>query len=165
MCENFKKLIIKYAEGRSICNCGEAYLANCGEASILDENGDWKKVKDYPVCQYGCSANQIIAKEYIAKRVLADLGATRTKYNLKELKQTTTRICELATDARHTFKNPAVNWFDFQCTCAEYYIDDRGDTGYRILVEEASPDNAEIINFIADELTMHGYKDIEIRLE
>ena len=87
------------------------------------------------------------------------------KYNLKELKQITTRCCNLAYDARHTFKNAAVNWSDFQCTCAEYYIDDAGNTGYRVVIEEASSDNAEIEDFIADELYMHGYNNVEIRLE
>ena len=87
------------------------------------------------------------------------------KYNLAELKQTTTRCCKLAIDARHTFKNAAVNWADFQCTSAEYYIDDLDDTGYRVYIEEAGPDNAEVISFVYDELVMHGYKGIEIRLE
>ena len=87
------------------------------------------------------------------------------KYNLKELKQITTRCCRLATDARHTFENAAVNWADFQCVCAEYYIDDLGDTGYRVLIEEANPNNAEVVRFIADELIMRGYNNIEIRLE
>ena len=87
------------------------------------------------------------------------------RYNLKKLKQATTRCCKLAYGARHTFKNTAVNWFDLQCTCAEYYIDDLGNTGYRVLIEEAASDNAEVVNFIADELTMLEYKDIEIKLE
>ena len=87
------------------------------------------------------------------------------KYNLKELRQITTRCCKLASDARHIFKSAAVNWADFQCTCAEYYIDDLGNTGYRVLIEEAAPDNTEVVNFIDDELTMRGYTNIEIRLE
>lgn len=87
------------------------------------------------------------------------------KHNLKELKQVTTRCCKLASGARRTFENAAVNWADLQCTCAEYYIDDLGDTGYRVYVEEASPDNAEVAKFIADELALHEYKDIEISLE
>ena len=87
------------------------------------------------------------------------------KYNLKELKQITTRCCRLAYDARHTFKDAAVNWFDFRCTCAEYYIDDLGDTGYRVYIEEAAPVNAEVMDFIVDELSMHGYNNVEIRLE
>lgn len=73
MCTNFEKLIIKYAGRKKICNCGEAYLTNCGIAWIPDGKGDWKKVTNHPVCNYGCSANQIIAKEYIAMRVRKDL--------------------------------------------------------------------------------------------
>ena len=44
-------------------------------------------------------------------------------------------------------------------------IDDLGDTGYRVIIEEAAPDNAEVAKFIADELALYEYKDIEIRLE
>ena len=87
------------------------------------------------------------------------------KYNLKELKQITTRCCKLASDARHTFKNAAVNWADFQCTCAEYCIDDLGDTSYRVVIEEAHQCNMEVVDFIADELAMHGYENIEISLK
>ncbi len=50
----WQKLVIKYADGRTICNCGDAYY---------DETGN---------CAYGCSANCLNAQEYIAKRVLDD---------------------------------------------------------------------------------------------
>lgn len=87
------------------------------------------------------------------------------KYNLKELKQVTTRCCRLASDARHTFKNAVVNWADFQCVCAEYYVEDCSGVSYRVYIEEADSNNTEVISFIADELAMRGYKNIEIKLE
>lgn len=87
------------------------------------------------------------------------------KYNLKELQRATSRICELAIESRSTFENAAVNWADFQCTSAAYCVDDCGDSGYRVVIEEASPDNAELINFIAGELSMKGYQGVEINLE
>lgn len=65
---NFEKLIERYADGRQICNCRNAYYENCGHAI----KGD-KEVFDYPACNHGCSANQISAKEYIADRVVQDL--------------------------------------------------------------------------------------------
>lgn len=51
----WQKLIVRYAGRRQICNCDEAYY---------DKDGR---------CRSGCSANQIIAKEEIAKKVLRDL--------------------------------------------------------------------------------------------
>ena len=71
----------------------------------------------------------------------------------------------MAADARQTFENAAVNWADFQCVCAEWYVEDYSGVDYRVYIEEASPDNTEVINFIADELAILGYKNIEIRLE
>ena len=66
---NFEKLIERYSEGRKICNCKQAYYTNNGHARI---NG--VDVYDYPVCDHGCSSNQIRAKEYIADRVVEEFG-------------------------------------------------------------------------------------------
>jgi hypothetical protein len=86
--------------------------------------------------------------------------------NLKDLKQATTDICEMAVEARLTFKNAAVNWSDLRCTSAEYCVeDDCGDNGYWVLIEGAAPDNAELVDFIDDELSMKGYWGVEISLE
>jgi len=87
------------------------------------------------------------------------------KYSLKTLKRRTNDICKIAGNERATFKNAAINWADFQCVCAEYYVDDCKNTGYRVYIEEASPDNPEVINFIANELARSGYENIEIKLE
>lgn len=103
------------------------------------------------------ASNKQITQRGVVKRQM--------KYNLKELKQMTTRICKLASNARHTFRNAAVNWADLRCTCAEYLTDDDGDTGHRVYIEEASPDNAEVIKFITTELILHGYKDVEVLLQ
>lgn len=63
---DFKKLIVKFADGRKICNCGEAYLSPC--ASGIDREG--RNRTDMLACKDGCSVNQINAKEYIASRVV-----------------------------------------------------------------------------------------------
>lgn len=68
----FKQLVVRYANGRQICNCGDAYLTNCGKGYILGDHGS-RYVEDLPVCRYGCSANQITAKEFIAEQVLKEL--------------------------------------------------------------------------------------------
>jgi|HubBroStandDraft_4_1064222.scaffolds.fasta_scaffold482892_1 hypothetical protein len=68
----WQQLIERYAGGREICNCRSAYYTNCGEAYV---NG--KFINDYPTCQYGCSSNQITARDYIAQRILEDLPSNK----------------------------------------------------------------------------------------
>lgn len=67
--ENFEKLIVRYADSRQICNCGEAYYTNSGQAYI-----DGQLVNNFPVCEGGCSSAQIAAKHYIAQRVAEELS-------------------------------------------------------------------------------------------
>lgn len=69
--QDWKDLVVRFAYDRQICNCGQAYLTNCGSASIYDTAvGAYKTVHDYPTCYAGCSANQIFAKQEIATRVV-----------------------------------------------------------------------------------------------
>jgi len=63
----FKELIKKYADGKPICNCGEAYYSKCG---VGIENGEERT--DFLACEGGCSTNQLFAKEYIAKRIVKE---------------------------------------------------------------------------------------------
>jgi len=66
---NWQELVKRYADGRPICNCGEAYYTPCGHGT--DKEG--RKRTDMLVCQYGCAANIIAAREEIAGRVIAEL--------------------------------------------------------------------------------------------
>lgn len=69
----WKKLILRYADGRPICNCGEAYYSPCGHG--IDSSG--KRRTDMLACRGGCSANLTAVMEDIATRVLAELGKNR----------------------------------------------------------------------------------------
>jgi len=53
MSECWKELVLLHADGRQVCNCGWAYYDATGR------------------CAWGCSANQIRAREDIACRILA----------------------------------------------------------------------------------------------
>jgi len=66
---NWQALVNRYANGRTVCNCGEAYYTPCGHG--IDSNGIHRT--DMLACKYGCSANQIFAKEEIAELVLIEL--------------------------------------------------------------------------------------------
>ena len=63
--EDWKALIVRFAAGRQVCNCGEAYYTPCGEG--IAASGQARK--DLLVCQYGCSTNKLIAKYDIAERL------------------------------------------------------------------------------------------------
>ena len=69
----WERLIARYADGREICNCGQAYYENCGIGYI-----DGEKREDMPACLGGCSANQYSVKDYIARKVEAELNTTAT---------------------------------------------------------------------------------------
>ena len=86
-------------------------------------------------------------------------------YNLKELEIRTDQICDMAIKGRTKFKNAAINWADFQCVRAEHYIDSCKETGYRVYVEEANPNNPEVIKYIAKELEKSGYENVEVVFE
>lgn len=61
----WKELVKRYADGRPICNCGEAWLYPC--AVGIDAQGRHRT--DMPACRHGCSANLIDTKYEIARRL------------------------------------------------------------------------------------------------
>jgi hypothetical protein len=60
MPDEWAALVARYADDRKICNCRAAYYA-LGPG-------------DQGFCQYGCSANQLCARDEIARRVLEELS-------------------------------------------------------------------------------------------
>lgn len=70
--EAWCELVKRYADGRSICNCRQAYYTACGHG-IIQIDGQWEKRTDMLVCKYGCEANLSIAKEEIGRRALAEI--------------------------------------------------------------------------------------------
>jgi len=67
----WEALILRYAGSKAVCNCGQAYYTNCGQSSRLVE-GKWITAYDNPCCQYGCSSNQLQAKNYVAEMVMKE---------------------------------------------------------------------------------------------
>ena len=62
------------------------------------------------------------------------------------------------------FKDGAINWGDLHATGCEFFIDDMGYSGFRILVEEAAPDNHELREFIQKKLQEKGHT-VEVRTQ
>lgn len=70
----WERLVEHFADGRTPCNCGEAYYTNCGWALIPKPDGTYIEVHDHPACESGCSANQRRARDWIALRMAKSLG-------------------------------------------------------------------------------------------
>jgi len=61
----WQQLVRNFADGRQVCNCGNAYYSPCGVG--IDKQGRHRT--DMPACRHGCSANQISAQEEIASKM------------------------------------------------------------------------------------------------
>lgn len=66
---DWNNLVERFADGRQICNCGDAYYTPCGHGSVVNAVGVRVERTDLPICRYGCSTNQLFTKYEIAKRV------------------------------------------------------------------------------------------------
>lgn len=67
-------LLLRYADGRELCNCRRAYYSNTGRGWYNGECRD-----DMKHCAHGCSSNQIRAEDEVARRAAEELaGLTRS---------------------------------------------------------------------------------------
>ena len=58
----------------SACS-GVVHLTPCGEGFVLDEeSGQMVLRHDLLICEYGCSAAEIIAKEYVEKKIINEFN-------------------------------------------------------------------------------------------
>lgn len=80
---------------------------------------------------------------------------------LKRLRSAVDQACALARQNPHEFKG-AINWGDLGCVSAQFYQDDQGDAGFRVLVEEAAPENEDLHNFIAEAVKEQGFLKVEV---
>jgi hypothetical protein len=91
-------------------------------------------------------------------------NGTKKEYSLIELKLAAKKICEMAFEKRKEIGG-AVNYNDLRCCETQRYITDLGDVGYRVIIEESSPDATELHRFINHNLREMGFKGVEISLE
>ncbi len=76
--EAFRTLIRRFADLRTVCNCGEAYETECPGSEHPEErtcSGCSNTPDGHGFCSGGCSSNQIRAKHEVAGRIL-DLEKT-----------------------------------------------------------------------------------------
>lgn len=87
-------------------------------------------------------------------------------YSLKELKDAAEQACDdaLNANARKELDDP-VNWIGLSCRQAKMWLDEGGNRGYSVLIEEASPDAFELQRFITRKLAHAGFEGIEVVTE
>ncbi len=71
---SWRKLLERYADAEHpICNCSQAYYSRCDTGSKWDGE-KWVDYTDGWACAFGCGANVFNVKDYIATKVLEELG-------------------------------------------------------------------------------------------
>lgn len=83
-------------------------------------------------------------------------------YSLSALLDAANKACELAFEKRAEIDGE-INWGDLACHEVRYWYDDRGETGYMVLIEEASQGSSDLMVFIMKELQKSGFENIEVR--
>lgn len=82
---------------------------------------------------------------------------------LRNLIDATNKACLAAkNDAKPGY---IVNWANFRCASAEIYMNEFGSFGYRVYVEEAAPENTDLLTFITGELAKAGHEGVTVIAE
>lgn len=68
---SWEKLVAIHADGKEICNCGNAYYSHCAgkDSRCCGHDG-----RAHTYCAAGCSSNQIRAREEIADKLIAGMN-------------------------------------------------------------------------------------------
>jgi len=81
---------------------------------------------------------------------------------LKHLREAAESACKLANEHRAELPNSRVNWGDLHCYDAEHRLDADGYEYDCVMLEDASPDNPVIRQFIRDALDKAGFPLVEV---
>lgn len=83
---------------------------------------------------------------------------------LNALIEATERVLEHAQANKKDIDGP-INWGDLHCVSAERYYNHNDETGLRVFIEEAAPDNCELEEFVREGLAKLGYKNVIVMCE
>jgi len=85
------------------------------------------------------------------------------RYDLAKLMAACDEAINAASNAE--LKGACVNWGDLSCVDAQYYESVHGDSGHRVLIEEADPNNYPFCKFVGEHLALAGYPHVEVTTE
>lgn len=81
---------------------------------------------------------------------------------LPELRAACETVLNAMSDRRRGLSYDAVNWGDLSCVSVEVYLDDGGNLGWRVLIEEADPENGPFQIAVTQELEALGFQDVYV---
>ena len=81
---------------------------------------------------------------------------------LPELRTACETVLNAMSDRRRGLSYDAVNWGDLSCVSVEVYLDDGGNLGWRVLIEEADPENGPFQIAVTQELEALGFQDVYV---
>ena len=84
--------------------------------------------------------------------------------DLKELRAAGERAIESAKQNKNLIDG-AINWGDLHCVAALRVEDDLGEVHYRVEIEEAAPDNAQICRYVSEYLKGCGFAGVSVYTE
>lgn len=58
-----------------------------------------------------------------------------------------------------------VNWAAFKPSRTMWFIDDTGDHGFIVTMDEASPDNWQLAQWMRERFREYGYDNVEVHFE
>lgn len=87
------------------------------------------------------------------------------RYNLSSLRDCADLACTAARTECPECLVQAINWGDLGCTAAECYVDEFGNVGHRVWIEEADPSAYHLRDFVRGYLSRHGYESVDVMLD
>lgn len=98
----------------------------------------------------------------VSEPILPDEDSAR-----REIMKKLEIACEAALVRAHRKRKDipgAINWADLSCLDVEWYKTLAGDSGYRVVIEEAAPENDVFQKFIHDDIKKFGF-DVDVVTE
>lgn len=89
---------------------------------------------------------------------IAALSIRPLDASLSRLREVTNTALQQA----HGHVDGAINWGDLRCLEARHFVTDDGETGYQVIIEEASPTAANLHRFVGESLAEVGFADVEV---
>lgn len=91
-------------------------------------------------------------------------NATQPAFTFTSLLANAEKAIQAAKLVCEEFAGEPINWAAIKVTHIEHWMDDRGDSGYRVYIDECSPNCPKLASFIAGYIDEAGI-NCEVRTE
>lgn len=97
--------------------------------------------------------------------MMARCNGVTPSYDLIALRDCADLACTAARTDCPDCLTQAINWADLGCHSAECYVDEFGNVGHRVWIEEADPSAYHLRDFVRGYLSRHGYESVDVMLD